>query len=110
MRRGLFRIGRLIAGWVLVVVGAVTAPTPLPIGWLLLIVGFSILVHDSRTVRGWVRRLRARYPGVGRWLNRHKHKAPAFARRVIDLTDPLRRRRPAEARVPVRPPVPRDHP
>ncbi|MCA8909165.1 MAG: PGPGW domain-containing protein [Rhodospirillaceae bacterium] len=90
MRRGLFRLVRLIAGWVLVVAGAILAPTPIPIGWLLLIVGFSILVHESETVRGWFRRLRIRYPRFGHWLHRNKHHAPGFGRRLIELTDPGR--------------------
>lgn len=88
MKRRLFRWARLIAGWVLVVAGAITAPTPLPIGWILLIIGFSILVHESETVRGWFRRLRLRYPRVGHWLNRNKHYAPGFAERLVDRTDP----------------------
>ena len=91
MRRGILRLARLTIGWLLVLVGAITAPTPLPIGWLLLIVGLSILVHDSETVRGWVRRVRQRYPGIGRWLQRNKRFAPGFARRLIDLTEPIRK-------------------
>ena len=99
MTRGLFRLGRLIAGWVLVLVGAILAPTPLPIGWLLLIIGFSILVHDSQTVRGWVRRMRERNPRFGRWLQRNKRVAPGFAKRLIELTEPVRQsgRRAAQA-------------
>ena len=50
MRRGLFRIGRLIVGWVLVVVGAVTAPTPLPIGWLLLIPVYWVYIKVSERI------------------------------------------------------------
>ncbi|MCB9957742.1 MAG: PGPGW domain-containing protein [Rhodospirillaceae bacterium] len=88
MTRSMFRLARLIAGWVIVVAGAILAPTPIPIGWLLLIIGFSILVHESETVRGWVRRLRARYPRFGLWLHRNKHHAPSFGRRLIELTEP----------------------
>ena len=91
MTRGILRLARLTMGWVLVLVGAITAPTPLPIGWLLLIIGLSILVHDSETVRGWVRRVRQRYPRIGRWLKRNKRFAPGFARRLIDLTEPIRK-------------------
>ena len=89
--RGLFRLIRLTAGWALVVVGAILAPTPLPIGWALLLIGFSILVHDSQTVRNWVRRQRERNPRLGRWLDRNKRFAPGFAQRLLDLTEPLRK-------------------
>ena len=92
MARRFYRYARLGIGWLLLAVGIVTAPTPLPIGYLLILVGLSILVHESRFVRNRVRRLRQRYPGVGRWLNRVKHRAPGFARRVIERTDPLRER------------------
>ena len=98
MARRLFRYARLAAGWALLAVGIVMAPTPLPVGYLLVLVGLSILVHESRFVRNRVRRLRERYPGVGRWLNRVKHRAPGFARRLIERTEPLRQRVPRPLR------------
>jgi hypothetical protein len=99
MARRLKRFARLGLGWLLVAVGAITAPTPLPIGYVLILIGLSILVHESRFVRNRIRGLRARYPGIGNWLNRVKHYAPGFARRLIELTDPVRRgfRRPTKA-------------
>lgn len=102
MRTRILRYARLWAGWCLVVVGAITAPTPLPIGYVLIVFGLAILVHESRFVRRGVRRLRARYPRAESWLLRAKHYAPGFARRVIELTDPAPRRERAAARAALR--------
>ena len=81
--------------------GAVLAPTPIPVGWILILIGLSILVHESKWFRNRVRRLRERYPGFGAKLNRAKRYAPGFARRLIDKTEPIRRRR-RRVKVPVR--------
>jgi hypothetical protein len=99
MARRVIKFARLALGWLLVIAGAITVPTPLPIGYVLILIGLSILVHESRFVRTRIRRLRERYPGIGNWLNRIKHYAPGFARRLIELTDPVRRgfRRPTKS-------------
>lgn len=102
MRTRILRYARLWAGWFLVVLGAITAPTPIPIGYALILFGLAILVHESRFVRRGVRRLRARYPRAEVWLLRAKQYAPGFARRVIDLTDPRPRRERAAARAALR--------
>ena len=73
--------------------GAILAPTPIPIGWALILIGLSMLVHESKWVRKGIRRLRKRYPVLGRKLNQAKRYAPGFARRLIERTDPLRYRR-----------------
>lgn len=102
MRTRILRYARLWAGWLLVIVGAITAPTPVPIGYVLIIFGLAILVHESRFVRRGVRRLRARYPRAEGWLHKSKQYAPGFARRVIELTDPAPRRQRAAARAALR--------
>ena len=89
-------IGRLLRIGVAIVIllaGTVLAPTPIPLGWVLIIIGLSMLVHESKWVRNRLRRLRERYPGFGARLNKAKQYAPGFARRLIERTDPLRRRR-----------------
>ena len=98
-------IGRLLrigAAIVLLLAGAILAPTPLPVGWVLIIIGLSLLLHESKWARNRLRRLRERYPAFGERLNKAKTYAPGFARRLIERTDPLRRRRRQRAEVPVR--------
>lgn len=85
----------------LILGGAILAPTPIPIGWVLILIGLSVLVHESQWVRKRIRRLRKRYPDFGKRLNQAKRFSPGFARRLIERTDPLRnrRRRPIRIRV-----------
>jgi len=87
------RTCRLIAGWLLVVIGAVTAPTPLPFGIVLLVVGLCLLAQDSRTVRGAIRRLRRCYPGASDKVDGIKHRLPTLLRRTLERTNPRRRPR-----------------
>lgn len=89
----IWRYVRMGAAILLLIGGTVLAPTPIPIGWAMIIVGLSMLVHESRWVRTRIRRLRARYPGFGEKLNQAKRYAPGFARRVIERTDPIRHQR-----------------
>ncbi|MEJ8571659.1 hypothetical protein [Microbaculum marinum] len=42
------------------VAGAITLPTPLPLGAPLIALGLAILVATSTSVRAWLRRLRGR--------------------------------------------------
>lgn len=93
-----FRIGAAI---ILLLAGAILAPTPIPVGWILILIGLSILVHESKWFRDRLRRLRERYPKFGDKLNQAKRYAPGFARRIIEKTDPIRRRR-RRVKVPVR--------
>lgn len=87
----LWRIARLAAGWVLIAVGAVTLPTPLPFGLPLLAIGLYLLARDSRAVRRIIRRQRRALPGLSRGLNGIKTRVPGGVRRMIEATDPTPR-------------------
>ena len=87
-RRGLARWWRLVLGWVLVASGAVIAPTPIPVGLVLVAVGLGLLATESRWVRGRLQAMRQRFPGFCRRLNAVKPKVPGFVARVIEDTDP----------------------
>lgn len=78
----------MTAGWMLVLLGAVIAPTPVPVGLALMAVGFYLLARDSETVRRAIRAVRRRLPPLSRALNRIKHRLPGGVRSVIEVTDP----------------------
>ncbi len=89
---------RLGAGWFLVVTGAIIAPTPVPIGLIMMAVGLGILATESRFVRNGLRQMRRRFPAFCAKLRGVRHRVPGFARRVIDDTDPTTEQAAAEAR------------
>lgn len=82
------RLLRFLAGWLLVGVGAVLAPTPLPLGLPLVAAGLYLLARDSAAVRRAIRDRRRTLPGLSRGLNGIKQRMPAGVRRMIETTDP----------------------
>jgi len=50
------------------VAGAITLPTPLPLGAPLIAVGLATLVATSSTIRGWLRVLRRKSGRLDRFL------------------------------------------
>jgi len=55
---------RLVSGWMLVFIGALVFPLPVPLGLVLIFLGMIVLAHDSRRLRGWMVRLGRRHPDV----------------------------------------------
>lgn len=84
----------LIIGWILFIVGLIIAPTPLPIGQIIALVGLSLLVSESEAVRIWVQKLRRRIPALCRRLTQASPHLPGFLRKLIELTDPIHLNRP----------------
>jgi hypothetical protein len=42
---------KLLIGWVMLIVGIITAPIPIPIGQVIALIGLSILVSESHWVK-----------------------------------------------------------
>jgi hypothetical protein len=81
-------VGRLFAGWLLVISGGILTPLPIPVGLLSLSLGLALLAHDSRRMQCWIRGLRQRFPGLSRRLVSLGNHAPAWLARVIRHTEP----------------------
>jgi hypothetical protein len=75
-------------GSVLVVVGAILAPTPIPIGLLLLTIGLALLAPYMPPVQGLLRAIRRKWPNVDGSLRRHRDRMPPVIRLAIDKTHP----------------------
>lgn len=86
--RALRRPVRMIAGGLLLLTGAAVAPTPVPIGLILMLAGLTLLVAESVVLRDAVRAVRRRLPGLSWRLARMRDRVPGPLGRVIDLTDP----------------------
>ena len=73
---------RLIGGWLLLILGLLMFPMPIPAGLAMIAGGAALLVHDSRTFRRFFNSLKRRHPRFFSSL----HKRAAY------LPDPLARR------------------
>jgi hypothetical protein len=79
---------RIVGGWLLVGSGLVLLPLPVPVGWLFVVAGVTMLAHDNRRLSAWLRRLRRRNPGFSHRLQRLEPHTPGLMRRLLKRTDP----------------------
>lgn len=79
---------KLFVGWIMFIVGLITAPIPLPIGQIVALIGLSILVSESHWVKTKMQKFRRRLPIIGKQLNKMHPYLPKFLKKVIDDTDP----------------------
>ncbi len=79
---------KMVTGILLLLLGIIITPMPIPLGIILIILGLSMLVSTIPQVRAFLQFLRRRYRVFSYKLNRIKHHLPAFARQLIEDTDP----------------------
>lgn len=84
------RSAKAIAGTLLVIGGIIVTPLPIPFGVLMIVIGLSLLASSVPRIRDYLIALRRRYRDVSAKLNRIKNRLPAFARQLIEDTDPER--------------------
>jgi hypothetical protein len=77
-----------LVGGVLVVGGAILAPTPIPVGLLMLTTGLVLLAPYSPQVQRVVRASRRKWPKVDAALARSRARMPDFVKAAIDKTTP----------------------
>ena len=82
-------------GFVCVIAGLLTFPTPLPSGIPLMTLGMVVLLTNSRLAPIWLRALRRRSTVADGLVSRLEHSAPGRWRNVLRRTRRYRRRRPA---------------
>ncbi|HEY0282166.1 MAG TPA: PGPGW domain-containing protein [Rhizomicrobium sp.] len=81
----------LALGWVLVVVGLVLTPAPIPIpllGVIPLLAGCAILSANSKSFRRALQRLRLRFSFISRWLDGVRYRMPSGVKTMIRRTNP----------------------
>lgn len=78
----------LVSGVLLILMGLVILPLPIPVGLLMIILGVSLIVPAIPALGRFLTRMRRRYPVTSHKLNRISTKLPGFIRRVIRDTDP----------------------
>lgn len=75
-------------GGVLVVVGIILTPTPIPFGLILLTIGLTLLAPYMPPIQALVRKIRRKWPKVDQSLRRYRDRMPDVVRQTIDKTHP----------------------
>lgn len=77
-----------LIGSVLVISGAILAPTPIPFGLIMMTIGLALLAPYMPPIQKLVRAIRHKWPKVDVSLRRHRDRLPAIIRATIDKTHP----------------------
>jgi hypothetical protein len=76
------------SGVSMMVLGIVTVPTPVPIGFVFFAVGLYLVARGSKRARRSVKYLRRHVPPLSRGLNRIKSRLPVRFQDFIEQSDP----------------------
>jgi hypothetical protein len=79
-------------GWVLVVIGLVLLPAPIPvplIGIMPLLIGLAILTTHSKPVRRRLQFARHKFDWLSRAFDRFAHRGPEMVKNMIHRTRPI---------------------
>ncbi len=87
-RIALQRVTLIGSGSTLMILGVLSAPTPVPIGFVLFAVGLYLVARGSKRVRHSVKYFRRQVPPFSRGLNRIRHHLPPRLRAFIERSDP----------------------
>ena len=87
-RHPILRLVSIAVGVVLVIVGLITWPMPIPVGFILTTLGLFLLARDSEMARNAIRRARERWPALDRAICRVAARLPHSAQKVIRSTAP----------------------
>lgn len=82
----------LALGWVLVVIGVVLLPAPVPvplIGVMPILVGLAILTTHSKPVRRRLQYARHKFDWLSRTFDRFAHRGPQMVKHMIRRTNPI---------------------
>ncbi len=77
----------LVLGWILVLVGIIITPLPVPFGLMLVGVGLYLLTRESKVMRRQVARMRHSSPGFSSVLRYVGRRVPIL-RRMVSVTEP----------------------
>jgi hypothetical protein len=86
------RVFWMTFGWVLVVIGLVLLPAPIPvplIGIMPLLVGLAILTTHSKPVRRRLQYARHKFDWLSRAFDRFAHRMPQMVKHMIRRTNPI---------------------
>ncbi|OFX10940.1 MAG: hypothetical protein A2516_06175 [Alphaproteobacteria bacterium RIFOXYD12_FULL_60_8] len=86
-KRAAVRMFKLLVGMFLILLGLLSVPTPLPIGFLLTLVGLVVLASESPWVVPTIRWMRTKFPALDGLLRQMKDKMPRPVQGLIEATE-----------------------
>lgn len=89
------RVATTFVGVVLILYGIIAAVSPLPLGVVLIAVGFIMIAGANPAARPLIRRMRARWRWFDQLVRLAAHRSPPRFKEVIEETDPEEREPPA---------------
>ena len=75
-------------GSVLILVGLVVLPLPIPLGLIMITIGFALLAPYIPAFQRLVTHMRRKWPDLDRSLRRYRNRFPPVIRKTIDKTHP----------------------
>ena len=78
----------VISAWSLIVVGAIVFPMPIPLGAIMIVIGFAMLITINPAAARLFKRIRSRLPILNRLIHRTKHRLPRNLQQALHETDP----------------------
>ncbi|MBE1300221.1 MAG: hypothetical protein GJ680_09980 [Alteromonadaceae bacterium] len=82
-----------VAAIVLIFIGLILFPLPVPVGIFFIIGGVALLISVNPKAQKIVRSLRKRHPWINELLHKATLKSPAFLRKILIKTEFKRRSR-----------------
>lgn len=79
-----------VLGTVLILVGLVVLPLPIPLGLIMITVGFALLAPYVPFFQRVVEKMRRKWPNIDATLLKYRDKMPPIIQRTIDKTHPNR--------------------
>lgn len=77
-----------VFGSTLVVAGLIVLPLPIPLGLIMLTIGFALLAPYIPAVQRLIRKMRVKSPDLDAALRRYRDRFPPVIRKTIDKTHP----------------------
>lgn len=84
----MLRLAIQFAALVLIVIGVILFPLPIPFGLAMIVTGLAMLVSSSPVVARWLKRLRRRNQGTDRAIRTIESGLPEVLAGPLRTTDP----------------------
>jgi hypothetical protein len=86
---GMLPLVHQITGTTLVIAGLIVLPLPIPLGLIMLTIGFALLAPYIPAVQRLIRHMRAKWPNLDAQLRRWRDRMPPVIKKTIDKTHPV---------------------
>ncbi len=88
MTAAVTRFALLILAIVLIVVGLIVLPLPIPFGAIMIVTGLGILIATNKWAAEWVRQRRMKSPRLDSWLAAAESRLPGKLSEILRRTAP----------------------